>query len=192
MSRRNEWSLRRTREETPVGEELHLQTDRTDDGVLPDVHASPTRDVPDGETRFRRYCLGFIYLMFGLSTTWMTVVNTIQVNGQLLEHQSSGTQVPGGWIASVVAVIAGFGVLAFAGLFIGIWNLRGLGTMSPAPLVAAIIYSLVSIAMMAVFLSEYGPTLSLVLVHALVIFMTVRMLRQEGVKTLRDLRHGIG
>jgi hypothetical protein len=38
------------------------------------------------------------------------------------------------------------------------------------------------------FLNEYGPTLSLVLVHALVIFMTGRILRQEGVKTLRDLR----
>lgn len=174
--------------ETPVGEELHLQTDRTDDGALPAVHASHMLVVPDGATRFRRYCLGFIYLIFGLFTTWMTVVNTVQVNRQLLEQQASGTHVSGGWIASLVAVIAGFGVLAFAGLFIGIWNLRGLGTMSPAPLVAAIVYSLMSIAMMAVFLNEYGPTLSLVLVHALVVFMAVRMLRQEGIKTLRDLR----
>lgn len=171
-----------------MGEELHLQSERPDDGVLPDVDASHMLVVPDGATRFRRYCLGFIYLIFGLSTTWMTVVNMVQVNGQLLEHQASGTHVPGGWIASLVAVIVGFGVLAFGGLFIGIWNLHGLGTMSPAPLVAAIVYSLVSIGMMAVFLTEYGPTLSLVFVHALVVFMTVRMLRQEGVKTLKDLR----
>lgn len=147
--------------------------------------------LPDGATRFRRYCLGFVDLMFGLFTAWITVANTVEINGQFLDYQAAGKHVPVGWIATVVAVIVGFSVLSLAGLFIGIWNLRGLGTMSPAPLVAAIVYSLMSIAMMAVFLSEFGGTFGLVLLHALVVFMTVRILRHEGIKSLRDVRQRI-
>ncbi|MDR6639607.1 hypothetical protein [Paenarthrobacter nitroguajacolicus] len=174
-----------------MGNELQPQTNESDAGALPDFLTSELHAVPDGATRFRRYCLGFIDLMLGLFTAWIAVVNTLQINGQLLDYQARGTQIPAGWIASFVAVIVGFSMLSIAGLFIGIWNLRGLRTMSPGPLVAAIVYSLMSIAMMAVFLSEYGATLSLVLVHALIVFMTVRILRHEGVRSLKDVRRRI-
>lgn len=174
-----------------MSNELQSQTNESEAGTLPDVQTSELHDIPDGATRFQRYCLGFIELMLGVSMAWITVVNTVEINGQLMDHQTGGTQMPAGWITSVVAVIVGFSVLSIAGLFIGIWNLRGLGTMSPAPLVAAIIYSLVSIVMMAVFLNEYGATLSLVLLRAFFVFMTVRILRHEGVKSLKDVRRRI-
>ncbi|MDI2020896.1 hypothetical protein [Paenarthrobacter nicotinovorans] len=171
-----------------MGNELQPQTNEPDTGALPDVLTSELHAVPDGATRFRRYCLGFIDLMFGLFTAWIAVVNTVQIDGLLLDYQATGTQIPAGWIASFVAVTVGFSVLSITGLFIGIWNLRGLRTMSPGPLAAAIVYSLMSIAMMAVFLNEYGATLSLVLVHVLIVFMTVRILRHEGVKSLKEVR----
>ena len=174
-----------------MGKELQPQTNESGAGALPDVQTEAMDSVPDGATRFRRYCLGFVDLMFGLFTAWITVANTVEINGQFLDYQAAGKHVPVGWIATVVAVIVGFSVLSLAGLFIGIWNVRGLGTMSPAPLVAAIVYSLMSIAMMAVFLSEFGGTFGLVLLHALVVFMTVRILRHEGIKSLRDVRQRI-
>ncbi len=179
------------REGAQLGNELQPRTNESDAGGLPDVQTSELHAIPDGATRFQRYCLGFIDLMLGLFTAWITVVNTAEINGQFLDHQARGTHVPAGWIATAVAVIVAFSVLSIAGLFIGIWNLRGLGTMSPAPLVAAIIYSLMSIVMMAVFLNEYGATLSLVLLHAFLVFMTVRILRHEGVKSLKEVRRRI-
>ncbi|WP_416417961.1 hypothetical protein [Paenarthrobacter aromaticivorans] len=171
-----------------MGNELQPQTTESDSGALPDVQTSAMHAVPDGATRFRRYCLGFFDLMSALLTAWITVVNTVEINGQFLDYQAAGTHVPAGWIATVVAVIVGFSVVSAAGLLIGIWNLSGLRAMSPAPLVAAIVYSSISIVMTAVFLNEFGAMLTLALLHALVIFMTIRILRHEGIKSLKDVR----
>lgn len=129
--------------------------------------------------------------MSALLMAWITVVNAVEINGQFLGYQAAGTHAPAGWIATVVAVIVGFSVVSIGGLLIGIWNLSGLKTMSPAPLVAATVYSSMSIVMMAVFLNELGATLSLVILHALVIVMTIRILRHEGVKSLKDVRRRI-
>jgi hypothetical protein len=175
-----------------LSNELQPQTNESEAETLPDVQTLKLHTIPDGATRFQRYCLSFIELILGALMAWITVVNTLEINGQLMDHQAGGTQMPAGWITSVVAVIVGFSVLSIAGIFIGIWNLRGLGTMSPGPLVAAIVYSLTSVAMMTLFLSEYGATPSLVLLHAFIFFMTVRTLRQEGVKSLKDIRGRIG
>lgn len=173
------------------------QTDQSDSAGQYDVETVPTSGapalIPDGATRFRRYCLGFIDLMFGVFTAWITVVYTVGGNGQFQDYQAAGKSVPAGWIAAVVAICVAFGVVALAGIFVGIWNLSDLKTMTPAPLIAAIVFSAASIAMTLVFFPgplADPPKVAWSLLHGLVIVMTIRILRQEGIRSLKAAIRG--
>lgn len=174
-----------------MGKEQQPQTGHSDSTVQDDTQTLPADGtaaiVPDGATRFRRYCLGFFYLMSGSALAWITIMNTVAVNGKFLDYQAAGTPVPAGWIATVVAVIVGFAVVSLAGLFVGIWNLLSLKTMIPSPLIAGIFFSAASVVMLMLFFDD-SSKFAWAFIHALVIFMTIRMLRQEGLRSLRTVR----
>ena len=110
------------------------QIDQSDSAGQYDVETVPTSGspalIPDGATRFRRYCLGFFDLISGVFTAWIAVVYTVGGNGQFQDYQAAGKSVPAGWIAAVVAICVAFGVVALAGLFVGIWNLSDLKTIA--------------------------------------------------------------
>ncbi|XAS71307.1 hypothetical protein VUN82_19800 [Micrococcaceae bacterium Sec5.1] len=172
------------------------QADQSDSAVQ-DAVTVPTNEtrtlIPDGATRFRRYCLGFFDLISGFLTAWITVVYTVGGNQEFQDYQTAGTFVPAGWIATVVAICVAFGVVALAGILVGIWILSDLKTMTPAPLIAAIVFSATSIVMLLLFFT--GPSVDPLkvawsLLHGLVIVMTIRILRQEGVRSLKAAIRG--
>ncbi|MFF2841665.1 hypothetical protein [Paenarthrobacter sp. NPDC057981] len=142
--------------------------------------------VPDGETRFQRYCLGFIDLIMGCSAGWITFMNTVDLKEKFQNHQTVGTPAITGWNATVVAVVASFAVVSLFGLVVGVWNLLNLRTMSRQPLTAAIVFSALSAVLSFIFLT--GPArILLALFHVFLIILIFRILRQEWSRSRRSL-----
>lgn len=84
----------------------------------------------------------------------------------------------------MIALLAGFGLLAVAGVFVGIWNLKTLQTTARPPLLAAIAVSSIFIVLTVLFISapfnNQGITGMLIL-HALVGAWTIGILRLKKV-----------
>lgn len=158
-------------------------TREADEQTAPLEEALPL--VPDGETRFQRYCLGFIDLILGSSTGWITFMNTVNLNERFQNHQTVGTPAITGWNATVVVVVAAFAAVSLFGLVVGAWNLLNLRTMSRPPLAAALVFSVLSAVLSLLFLT--GPVgILLALFHVFLIVMTIRILRQERSRSHRS------
>ena len=79
---------------------------------------------------------------------------SIPVIGQIQNLRVSEVQRQAGWVASIIAIIVAFSVVAIAGVIIGVWNLVTIRSTASSPLVAAIFVSAASIVLLMFFWGE--------------------------------------
>jgi hypothetical protein len=123
--------------------------------------------------------MGLFEAVSGLFMGGVIVLASIPVIGQIQNLRVSEVQRQAGWVASIIAIIGAFSVVAIAGVIIGVWNLVTIRSTARSPLVAAILVSAASIVLLMFFWGEpFDPIkISFVLLHVLLSVWTAGILR---------------
>ncbi|MCI0143162.1 hypothetical protein KNN17_16470 [Arthrobacter bambusae] len=130
-------------------------------------------------SRHWRFWMGLFEAVSGLFMGGVIVLASIPVIGQIQNLRVSEVQRQAGWVASIIAIIVAFSVVAIAGVIIGVWNLVTIRSTASSPLVAAIFVSAASIVLLMFFWGEpFDPMkISFVLLHVLLSVWTAGILR---------------
>lgn len=120
--------------------------------------AAPPQLSPEDAEKSRRWrlTLGISSLVLALASGFYAFTNIVAVVSATRAIEADGGFVPQSAMAMAVAIIVTFGVLALGYAVIGIWNVVARGTISAAPLIAAIVVSGIAFVLTVLYMISTG------------------------------------